>query len=546
MGKNKISFNIGDMVFAKVRGYPPWPARISSIADPRPATLKYNVYFFGTAETATVVAKDICSYSDNKEKLGKPVKRKFFKEGLHEIEREIKKIENGEESTLGLLPPGENPDAAMKKNVRKSKKLDDSQIETDEDIQGSKLKPAKRKRDTEENEEPESATKKKKAKGEEIEAAAKLEQISRSGRVIKPKKFLYDEEGEDLESKLKYKSITVTPTAMSSPPSGNSTPAAEPKKESPVKKPPSKADPMKSPKSCAINRDMGRLMWAKTKCGQMVQIKLDYDRPAKFKDDRSRLMWERATDINAKRLKAEIESGEITREDIKMQLRPTEEQKAQMSETQLNEMKKMRIIERKRGKLRWLKLETRLVDIDVLIKSCLQKTKVDVDKALSLMDELINMPLDPLMLKKHPQIVDTTKKLRQYVGNPSEWNLSEEEKTAFEAKAYKIRQKANILFNKYTALFAVPENSNFWNIFLESVNEFAKLTEEMPRERVYGLIVDPSSPYFKDVCQDEKEEEEFKLKYRSQQTEKELEMSSQEKESNEGEEKSNETNSEEK
>lgn len=63
-------------------------------------------------------------------------------------------------------------------------------------------------------------------------------------------------------------------------------------------------------------------------------------------------MWERATDINAKRLKAEIESGEITREDIKMQLRPTEEQKAQMSEMQLNEMKKMRIIERKRGKLR--------------------------------------------------------------------------------------------------------------------------------------------------------------------------------------------------
>lgn len=60
---------------------------------------------------------------------------------------------------------------------------------------------------------------------------------------------------------------------------------------------------------------------------------------------------------------------------------------------------------------RWLKLETRLVDIDVLIKSCLQKVKVDVDKALSLMDELINMPLDPLMLKKHPQIVDTTKKV---------------------------------------------------------------------------------------------------------------------------------------
>lgn len=51
------------------------------------------------------------------------------------------------------------------------------------------------------------------------------------------------------------------------------------------------------------------------------------------------------------------------------------------------------------------------MDIDVLIKTSLQKVKVDVDKALSLMDELINMPLDPLMLKKHPQVVDTTKKV---------------------------------------------------------------------------------------------------------------------------------------
>ena len=52
------------------------------------------------------MAKDICPFAENKEKLGKSVKRKFFKEGLEEIEREIKKIENGEESTLGLWTSG--------------------------------------------------------------------------------------------------------------------------------------------------------------------------------------------------------------------------------------------------------------------------------------------------------------------------------------------------------------------------------------------------------------------------------------------------------
>lgn len=65
------------------------------------------------------------------------------------------------------------------------------------------------------------------------------------------------------------------------------------------------------------------------------------------------MMWERATDINAKRLKAEIESGDISRDDIKLQLKPTDEEKSQMSEEQLNTIKKLRIIERKRGKLRF-------------------------------------------------------------------------------------------------------------------------------------------------------------------------------------------------
>ncbi|KAK6620556.1 hypothetical protein RUM43_010848 [Polyplax serrata] len=516
MGKDKVIFNVGDMVFAKVRGYPPWPARISSVADARPATLKYNVYFFGTAETASVLAKDICLYAENKEKLGKVVKRKFFKEGLEEIEIEIKKIENGEESTLGLWTSGEPPESIVKKNMRKSKKPEDSIPDIEEDLQCVKQKPIKRKKDGDEEGEIEIKKKRGSLKDKDESANAdtpgKLEQISRSGRVIKPKKFLYDEEGEDLDIKTKPKN-----QVLSSPPPAHilSSPTAvqEPKNDTTIKKPPAK-EVSKSPMKPAStrNREMGRIMWAKTKCGQMVQINLDYDRPAHFKDDRARLMWERAADINAKRLKAEIESGEISRDDIKLQLRPTEEEKAQLTEEQLNKIKKLRIIERKRGKLRWLKLETRLVDIDVLIKTSLQKIKVDVDKALSLMDELITMPLDPLMLKKHPQVVDTTKKLRQYVGNLSEWKLSSEEKTNFEAKADKIRQKANILFNKYTALFAVPENSNFWNVFLDSVNEFAKLTEDMPRERVYGLIVDPTSPYFKDVCQDEKEEEEFKLK----------------------------------
>ena len=43
-------FAEGDLVFAKVRGYPPWPARISSAVDKKGQ--RFNVFFYGTYETA--------------------------------------------------------------------------------------------------------------------------------------------------------------------------------------------------------------------------------------------------------------------------------------------------------------------------------------------------------------------------------------------------------------------------------------------------------------------------------------------------------------
>ncbi|XP_035224545.1 hepatoma-derived growth factor-related protein 3-like [Stegodyphus dumicola] len=84
----KISYKSGDLVFAKVRGYPPWPARVEQ--DPPPGKKvpknKYPILFFGTYETAVLAAKDLFPYEQYKAKFGKQQKRKFFNEGLWEIE----------------------------------------------------------------------------------------------------------------------------------------------------------------------------------------------------------------------------------------------------------------------------------------------------------------------------------------------------------------------------------------------------------------------------------------------------------------------------
>ena len=80
----KHKYEPGALIFGKVKGYPPWPARITGLGSKD----RYKIYFYGTYETATLRSEDIWPYNpETKEKFApKNMKKKGYPEGIDQIE----------------------------------------------------------------------------------------------------------------------------------------------------------------------------------------------------------------------------------------------------------------------------------------------------------------------------------------------------------------------------------------------------------------------------------------------------------------------------
>lgn len=69
MSQIKNKFKTGDRVFAKIKGYPYWPATITEV-DSSKKLKKYSVKFYGTNEVGVVREVDVCTFKENKSLYG--------------------------------------------------------------------------------------------------------------------------------------------------------------------------------------------------------------------------------------------------------------------------------------------------------------------------------------------------------------------------------------------------------------------------------------------------------------------------------------------
>lgn len=419
----------GEKVFAKVRGYPPWPARVEGVADETPNKMKYHIYFYGTAETAICKADELFPYVENRAKYGKPLKKRGFNEALQQVDEE-----------LGLTGINFHENSVTDDSFADTSVTGDETSGTPTGSAGNISKEGtpkvvRRKIDAQDNVEQEAkksnSSKKSRNSTEQAQtpvSGKQQEVVSRSGRKIKPKKFA-DEQVID-------NSGSTYAVANHSTPVSNLNKSID-------------------DGSVVVSNDVVS--------EQKLPVDSSTDSADKHKKEAEEKSQERIEEKHKKEIKEKHSTAKQSDSNGTEKLVPES-----------------------------LITEAEMLRIDLNLKDNLDLKRAHPEKALDLLDELLQLKINRLMFKKHPEVLDTMVKLCKYVGCVQGWNMTDDEVAKFNGKAEQIREKATKMFEKIRSLFVVPEGMSFIQYYKEQLVEFTKKTENWNREDVYKLIDDPT------------------------------------------------------
>ncbi|XP_028135232.1 hepatoma-derived growth factor-related protein 2 [Diabrotica virgifera virgifera] len=518
------NFKVGDKIFAKVKGYPVWPARIVSEAGK-----KFNVLFYGTGETGCISSEHLFYYLKNKKKFQKPLKRQDYIAAFKEIEDAIKKDGgDGDESPdkndslaadVSLDTSTANNSPVVKTEKKTPAKRKRSSVADDAaaaETSTPKKKSSRLSRNSEEPPkvekdkdivEPETPSKKPEEPEKVVPKKEKVVPKKTPKAKVKEEKKKADKKEEEtpVEEKktsdagIKEETETVTDMSVEDEKPENKEKPLEIIAEHVLRHNILYANHVKKTESDYKERPVeprddspDQILPVTLPSGTIAGIKLHLKWPVVVTNEYERAVYDETVANRVLETKQKIESGESSVGDDPDVIIPNIEK----TEEEVKQILYAKKLEAKKAKIAMLNLEAELLNLDVKIKNCLGLDKADPKEAIGYLEDMYKLNFDAIILKKHLHIVEMVRRLRKYVGNTKEWKMNDETLSEFTKQAETVREMAEKVYGKFKQTVKLNDKStSFFEGFAELVTRFRADCKqlELSEADIFGLSSEPKS-----------------------------------------------------